>query len=75
MQMSILDVRGLRCPLPALIARRVLARAAAGLAIEVLSDDPLAAVDVPHMCTQEGYEIVDIRRQAHVTRFILRRPG
>lgn len=69
-----LDVRGLKCPLPALLARRALARLAEGSAIVVLSDDPLAAIDVPHMCRQEGYEVVDIDRQTELTRLVLRRP-
>jgi tRNA 2-thiouridine synthesizing protein A len=72
--MPTLDVRGLKCPLPALFARRALKRARAGSAIEVLSDDPLAAIDVPHMCRQEGYEVVDVERRADVTRLVLRRP-
>ena len=47
-----LDLRGLKCPLPALFARRALARATPGDEIEVTADDPLAAVDIPHMCHQ-----------------------
>lgn len=43
--------------------------------MEVLSDDPLAAVDVAHMCKEEGYEVVEINRQVCVTQFVLRRPG
>lgn len=69
-----LDLRGLKCPLPALLARRALMRATAGTAIEVLADDPLAVLDVPHMCRQEGYDVLDVEaRDAH-TRFVLRRP-
>lgn len=70
-----LDFRGLKCPLPALLARRALKRAPAGEAIEVLADDPLAPVDVPHMCREEGIEIVEIDRQDLCTRFVLRRPA
>ena len=53
-----LDLRGLKCPLPALFARRALARLAPGEEIEVMADDPLAAVDIPHMCHQEGHVVV-----------------
>ena len=73
MRIPTLDVRGLRCPLPALFARRAMARAAAGSTLEVISDDPLAAVDLPHMCQNEGIDIVGIDPQARATRFILRR--
>jgi tRNA 2-thiouridine synthesizing protein A len=71
----VLDLRGLKCPLPALFARRALARADAGMALEILCDDPMAAVDVPHMCHTEGYEIVERGTGDGVTRFVLRRPG
>lgn len=70
-----LDLRGLKCPLPALFARRVLARSAAGRSVEILCDDPMAAVDVPHMCHTEGYEVIESESEDGLTRFVLRRPG
>ncbi|MEJ0043052.1 MAG: sulfurtransferase TusA family protein [Rhizomicrobium sp.] len=68
-----LDLRGLKCPLPALLACRALARAAPGGEIEVIADDPMAAVDIPHMCHQEGHIVVAQSRDGDVTRFTLRR--
>jgi tRNA 2-thiouridine synthesizing protein A len=68
-----LDLRGLKCPLPALFARRALARAAPGAEIEVVSDDPLAAIDIPHMCHQEAHVVVSMTRNGDVTRLTLRR--
>ena len=44
------DLRGLKCPMPALIARRRLSRSAPGTVIVVMTDDPMAPIDVPHMC-------------------------
>ncbi|HEY4113111.1 MAG TPA: sulfurtransferase TusA family protein [Rhizomicrobium sp.] len=55
---EILDLRGLKCPLPALFTKKRLAHAQIGETITVLTDDPLAVVDIPHMCAQEGYEHV-----------------
>jgi tRNA 2-thiouridine synthesizing protein A len=49
------DLRGLKCPLPALLARKALAMALPGAVLTVLADDPLAAVDIPHMCHGEGH--------------------
>ena len=69
-----LDVRGLKCPLPALLARRALARSPAGQAIDILADDPVAPIDVPHMCAQEGYEVMEIERQGPMARMRLRSP-
>ena len=68
-----LDLRGLKCPLPALFARRALARLAPGVELEVLADDPLAAVDIPHMCHQENHAVVRVTRDGDITRLVLRR--
>jgi tRNA 2-thiouridine synthesizing protein A len=69
-----LDLCGLKCPLPALLARRHLARAAAGATVAVIADDPMAAVDVPYMCHREGFEILAIAREGAVSRMTLRKP-
>jgi tRNA 2-thiouridine synthesizing protein A len=69
-----LDLKGLKCPLPALMAKRSLARARPGQSIAVIADDPLAHIDIPHMCRVEGYEVVEMVREGSVARLILRRP-
>ncbi len=69
-----LDLRGLKCPMPALFAKRALLRAAPGTCLEVLTDDPLAALDVPHMCRDENFEVVSIERDGDRARMVLRRP-
>ena len=68
------DFRGLKCPLPALFAKRALVRAAPGAEIEILTDDPMAPVDVPHMCRQEGFELVSLMRDGDQAKIVLRRP-
>ena len=68
-----LDLRGLKCPLPALMARRRLNAMAAGETLTVLTDDPMAPIDVPHMCRQEGYEIVEVARDGDEARMVLKR--
>ena len=71
---EILDLRGLKCPLPALFARRALEKAASGVSIAVLTDDPMAPIDVPHMCRQEGFEVVENTRNGDSARMVLRKP-
>jgi tRNA 2-thiouridine synthesizing protein A len=73
--MQKLDLRGLKCPLPALMARRALLRASPGVEIEFVSDDPLAAVDIPHMCREQGYDVLALERHPASTRLVLRRPA
>ena len=71
---EVVDLRGLKCPLPALVARRHLARAPAHAIVAVLSDDPMAPVDVPHMCASEGFEVLEVQRMGDQWRMILRKP-
>jgi tRNA 2-thiouridine synthesizing protein A len=70
-----IDLRGLKCPLPALIARKHLRAATAGAEIRVVTDDPMAPIDVPHMCRQEGYDVVNVAREGDVARMVLKRPA
>jgi tRNA 2-thiouridine synthesizing protein A len=69
-----LDLCGLKCPLPALFARRALARANPGEIVHVVTDDPMAPIDIPHMCQQEGYEVVAVEKGGNLARLALRRP-
>ncbi len=68
-----LDLKGLKCPLPALMTKRALVRTAYGNIIEVICDDPLAHIDVPHMCRQENIEILQQRRDGDIVHLWLRR--
>lgn len=69
-----LDLRGLKCPMPALLAHRYLSRAKKGAAVLVLTDDPMAPIDVPFMCGNEGYDVVSVERDGDAARMILRKP-
>jgi tRNA 2-thiouridine synthesizing protein A len=69
-----LDLRGLKCPLPALFAKRALLGAPRGAAVAIVTNDPLAAVDVPHMCHRENFEVVSLARDGDVARIVLRKP-
>ena len=55
-----LDLRNLKCPLPAMLTRKALAKAAPGALLVVLADDPLAVVDIPHMCHGDGHAVEDV---------------
>ena len=49
-----LDLRGLKCPLPVLRTRKILATLSEGQRVRVECSDPLAAIDIPHMLMQTG---------------------
>lgn len=68
-----LDLRGLKCPMPALLAKKALARLSPGTVLTVLADDPMAAVDIPHMCHSEGHAVDSVASRDGYQEFLLRR--
>jgi tRNA 2-thiouridine synthesizing protein A len=68
-----LDLKGLKCPLPVLKTRKRLQSMAVGDALTVETTDPLAGIDIPHFCQQEGHELVASERQPDGHRFVIRR--
>ena len=49
-----LNLRGLKCPLPALRARKALSKMPAGDILIVECTDPLSAIDIPNLMNQTG---------------------
>lgn len=66
-----IDARGLKCPLPVLRLRKVLLAQSPGAVVEILADDPIAAIDIPHFCAEEGHDVIE----ASGERFVVRRGG
>lgn len=56
-----LDATGLRCPLPVLKARPFLKGLPPGSRAVIRSDDPVARVDLPALCHQDGHTVLDER--------------
>jgi tRNA 2-thiouridine synthesizing protein A len=54
-----LDLRGLRCPLPALKTRKALTRLAGGDLLVVECTDPLSTLDIPNLISQTGDVLED----------------
>ncbi|EDQ33197.1 putative redox protein, regulator of disulfide bond formation [Hoeflea phototrophica DFL-43] len=53
-----LDLRGLKCPLPVLRTRKHLRGLAGGARIRIETTDPLAVIDIPHFCREDGHQLV-----------------
>jgi tRNA 2-thiouridine synthesizing protein A len=54
-----LDLRGLKCPLPVLKARRQMKEMPAGAELIILADDPAAPLDFDHFCQTGGHQMLD----------------
>ena len=70
-----LDLRGLRCPLPVLRAKKALRTLPPGGALEVLADDPLSPVDFAAFCQASGDALVENVESAGAFRFLIRKGG
>ena len=66
---STVNMRGLKCPLPALKARKLLSKMAAGDVLAIECTDPLAAIDIPNMVRETGDEIVASAKSGRVLTF------
>ena len=72
---SLLDARGLKCPLPVLKARRALKEVQAGGLLRVLATDPGAVKDFAHFCETTGCALVETKREGEELQFLLRKPA
>ena len=64
-----LDLRGLKCPLPALRTRKALAGMRPGDLLIVECTDPLAGIDIPNLVRETGDRLEETRKEAKVTTF------
>jgi tRNA 2-thiouridine synthesizing protein A len=62
MTVTRLDLTGLNCPLPALKTRKALKSLAPGDRLEVRCNDPLAAIDIPHLIKATGDRLKGVVR-------------
>lgn len=58
---TLVDARGLRCPLPVIRLAAAAKGLPAGTELTVLSTDPAARLDVPAWCRMRGHEHVETR--------------
>lgn len=65
----VFDLRGLKCPLPVLRSRKKLAALQSGDTLTVETTDPLAIIDIPHMCNEDGHTLLETVATAKGHRF------
>lgn len=71
----VLDLRGLKCPLPALRARKALRAAAPGTRLRLDCTDPLAAIDIPNLLRETGDALEAEQRDGALLVFLVRKAG
>ncbi len=70
---QILDLSGLRCPLPVLRTKKALFSLTEGQVIKVISTDPSSVTDLPSYAKMAGHELLDMQATPTGHYFILRK--
>ncbi len=73
MSETLLDVKGMSCPLPVLRANRSLRGLAPGDRLRVLATDRAAVADFQAFCRETGHALVSMSEEAGVFSFVIRR--
>lgn len=73
MSVTLLDTKGLKCPLPVLRARKAMKPLAGGEVLEVHSTDPSSVQDFQSFCETTGHELLDSSESDGVFMFKIRK--
>jgi tRNA 2-thiouridine synthesizing protein A len=68
-----IDLRGLKCPLPALKTRKALSGLKPGEVIVVTCTDPLSAIDIPNLLRETGDVLEHSAREGDLLTFRIRK--
>ena len=75
MTATVLDTKGLKCPLPVLRARKAMKSVAPGGVLEVHATDPSSVQDFANFCETTGDELLESRQDEDVFVFQIRKRG
>lgn len=67
---EVIDARGLKCPLPVLKMEKRLETLVTGATLTVLASDPMARIDIPLYCRQQGHAC-NVEAEAQGLRFTI----
>lgn len=70
---TILDTKGLNCPLPILRVKKAIKDVPAGGTLQVLATDPGAVRDFEAFCRATGNELVDWKEEGGVFTFNIKK--
>lgn len=75
MSKTVLDVKGLNCPLPILRTKKAIKDIAVGGELEVIATDPGSVKDMEAFCKQTGNELLSMSDAGGVYTFNIKRSG
>ena len=68
-----LDAKGTLCPIPVVKAKKLLAKMSPGQSILIETTDPVAQIDIPHMCSQFGFKLLEAVEVPSGHRFLVQK--
>jgi tRNA 2-thiouridine synthesizing protein A len=72
-QPAAVNMRGLKCPLPALKTRKLLAKMAPGEVLVIECTDPLTTIDIPNLLRETGDTLESNGKKGRVLTFRIRK--
>ncbi len=69
------DLRGLKCPLPVMRTTRRMTTMKPGERLVVETTDPLAVIDIPAFCNDNGHRLVESRSIQGGHEFLIEKGG
>jgi tRNA 2-thiouridine synthesizing protein A len=72
-ELDVYDLKGLNCPMPVLKAKKRLAGMPAGARLWLETTDPLAVLDIPAFCSEDGHVLVEMVALDGSHRFLVER--
>jgi tRNA 2-thiouridine synthesizing protein A len=70
---STVNMRGLKCPLPALKTRKLLSKMAVGDVLVIECTDPLTMIDIPNLIRETGDAIEASGKKGRLLTFRIRK--
>jgi tRNA 2-thiouridine synthesizing protein A len=70
---AVVNMRGLKCPLPTLKTRKLLSRMTAGEVLVIECTDPLTAIDIPNLIRETGDKLEGSIKNGRVLTFTIRK--
>ncbi|MCY4142438.1 MAG: sulfurtransferase TusA family protein [Gammaproteobacteria bacterium] len=70
---TVLDVKGLQCPMPLLKAKKALNEIAPGSFLQVIATDPGSVKDFQVFSRQSGHELIEMHEDEGVFRYLLKK--
>jgi len=68
-----LDLRGLKCPLPVLKTTKTMGPLKSGAQLWLETTDPMAVIDIPAFCNENGHMLLDMQDHGDHHRFLVQK--